>query len=428
MAHLVEDLKYRGLFHQATSDAQGEGLQRHLDTPGRRVYAGFDPTRDSLTIGNLMPIIMLQRFQRAGHRPVVVMGGGTGMIGDPSGKESERPVLSKEQIAFNVSRIRVIMESLLEFDGPNGAVLVDNLSWLAPISYLDMLRDVGKHFSVNMMVQKDSVRERLNSREQGISYTEFSYLILQSYDYLHLFESQGVTLQIGGSDQWGNIVSGVELIRKKRQAEAFGLTFPLLTKSDGGKFGKTESGAIWLTADRTSPYAFHQFWLNTADDDVVRLLKMCTLIERAEIERIEAEHAQAPERRVAQRALADHMTEMVHGAAALDNARRCAEALFSGDVSGLDQVSLEQVFHDAPASQHDTSALSGEGVEVVELLVRATVASSKREARQLLESGAISINGQRVGLDRRLTQSDLLHGAVALVRRGRKNWHVLRFA
>ena len=427
MAHLVEDLKYRGLFHQATSDAQGEGLQRHLDTPGRLVYAGFDPTRDSLTIGNLMPIIMLQRFQRAGHRPVVVMGGGTGMIGDPSGKESERPVLSKEQIAFNVSRIRVIMESLLEFDGPNGAVLVDNLSWLGSISYLDMLRDVGKHFSVNMMVQKDSVRERLNSREQGISYTEFSYLILQSYDYLHLFESQGVTLQIGGSDQWGNIVSGVELIRKKRQAEAFGLTFPLLTKSDGGKFGKTESGAIWLTADRTSPYAFHQFWLNTADADVVRLLKMCTLIERAEIERLEVEHAQAPERRVAQRALADHMTEMVHGAAALDNARRCAEALFSGDVSGLDQVSLEQVFHDAPASQHDKSALAGDGVELIELLVRATIASSKREARQLLESGAISINGQRVGHDRRLTEVDLLHGAVALVRRGRKNWHVLRF-
>jgi tyrosyl-tRNA synthetase len=427
MAHLVEDLKYRGLFHQATSDAQGEGLQRHLDTPGRRVYAGFDPTRDSLTIGNLMPIIMLQRFQRAGHRPVVVMGGGTGMIGDPSGKESERPVLSKEQIAFNVSRIRLIMESLLEFDGPNGAVLLDNLSWLAPISYLDMLRDVGKHFSVNMMVQKDSVRERLNSREQGISYTEFSYLILQAYDFLHLFESQGVTLQIGGSDQWGNIVAGVDLIRKKRQAEAFGLTFPLLTKSDGGKFGKTESGAIWLTADRTSPYAFHQFWLNTADADVVRLLKMCTLIERVEIERLEAEHAQAPERRVAQRALADHMTEMVHGAAALDNARRCAEALFSGDVSGLDQVSLEQVFHDAPASQHDKSVLGGEGIELVELLVRASVSSSKREARQLLESGAISINGQRVGLDRRLTQADLLHGTVALVRRGRKNWHVLRF-
>jgi len=426
MAHLLDDLKYRGLFHQATSGEE-DGLQRHLETPGRRVYAGFDPTRDSLTIGNLMPIIMLQRFQRAGHRPVVVMGGGTGMIGDPSGKESERPVLSKEQIAFNVSRIRAIMESLLDFSGPNGAVLVDNASWLSPISYLDMLRDVGKHFSVNMMIQKDSVRDRLSNREQGISYTEFSYLILQAFDFLHLFETQGVTLQLGGSDQWGNIVSGVELIRKKRQAEAFGLTFPLLTKSDGGKFGKTESGAVWLTADRTSPYAFHQFWLNTADADVARLLKMCTFLTRDVIEQLEAEQAQAPERRAAQRALADHMTEMVHGAAALENARRCAEALFSGDVSGLDGESLEQVFHDAPSSQHDKSSLSGAGADLVELLTLSKVASSKREARQLLEGGAISINGQRVGLDHRVTGSDLLHGSMALVRRGRKNWHVLRF-
>jgi tyrosyl-tRNA synthetase len=428
MAHLLDDLKYRGLFHQATSDAQGDGLERHLETPGRRVYAGFDPTRDSLTIGNLMPIIMLQRFQRAGHRPVVVMGGGTGMIGDPSGKESERPVLSKDQIAFNVSRIRAIMESLLDFSGANGAVLVDNASWLSPISYLDMLRDVGKHFSVNMMVQKDSVRERLSSREQGISYTEFSYLILQAFDFLHLFETQGVTVQIGGSDQWGNIVSGVDLIRKKRQAEAFGLTFPLLTKSDGGKFGKTESGAVWLTADRTSPYAFHQFWLNTSDADVARLLRMCTFLSREVIEQLEAEHTQAPERRAAQRALADHMTEMIHGAAALDKARRCAEALFSGDVSGLDADSLGQVFHDAPSSQHDKSSLSGQGADLVELLARAGVASSKREARQLLESGAISVNGQRVGLEHRLKDAELLHDSMALVRRGRKNWHVLRFA
>ena len=428
MSQLLDDLKYRGQFHQATSDAEGEGLARHLETGSRIVYAGFDPTRDSLTVGNLMQIILLQRFQRAGHRPVVVMGGGTGMIGDPSGKESERPVLSKEQIAFNVSRQREIMESLLDFGGQNAAVLLDNASWLGPISFLDMLRDVGKHFSVNMMIQKDSVRERLQSREQGISYTEFSYLILQSYDFLHLFDTHGVTIQVGGSDQWGNIVSGVELIRKKRQAEAFGLTVPLLTKSDGGKFGKSESGAVWLTAERTSPYAFHQFWLNTADSDVLRLLKAYTFYDRERIEALAAEHAQAPERRVAQRALADHMTQLVHGAAALEQARRSAEALFSGDVSGLDADSLEQVFHDAPSSQHTRAEVAGEGAELVELLVRASVASSKREARQLLESGAISINGERAGLERRLTSSDLLHGSVALVRRGRKNWHVLRFA
>jgi tyrosyl-tRNA synthetase len=424
MSQLLDDLTYRGLFHQATSD----GLGSHLETGGRAVYAGFDPTRDSLTVGNLMQIILLLRFQRAGHRPVVVMGGGTGMVGDPSGKESERPVLSKEQIAFNVSRVRRIMESLLDFAGPNAAVLVDNASWLAPVSYLDMLRDVGKHFSVNMMIQKDSVRERLNSREQGISYTEFSYLILQAYDFLHLFDTHGVTLQVGGSDQWGNIVSGVELIRRKRQAEAFGLTVPLLTKSDGGKFGKTESGAVWVTADRTSPYAFYQFWLNAADADVFRLLKTYTLYDRARIEELEAVHQQAPERRTAQRALADHMTELVHGPSALEQARRSSEALFSGDVSGLDAESLAQVFEDAPSSQLERGALAGEGAELVELLVQTGVASSKREARQLLESGAISLNGQKVALDRRVTDRDLLHGSMALVRRGRKNWHVLRFA
>lgn len=428
MTQLLDDLKYRAQFHQATSDAEGVGLARHLESGSRIVYAGFDPTRDSLTVGNLMQIILLQRFQRAGHRPVVVMGGGTGMIGDPSGKESERPVLSKEQIAFNVSRQRTIMESLLDFKGERPAVLLDNASWLGPVSYLDMLRDVGKHFSVNMMIQKDSVRERLNSREQGISYTEFSYLILQAYDFLHLFDTRGVSIQVGGSDQWGNIVAGVELIRKKRQAEAFGLTVPLLTKSDGGKFGKSESGAVWLTADRTSPYAFHQFWLNTSDTDVVRLLKAYTFYDREAIEALAGEHESAPERRAAQRALADHMTELVHGAAALEQARRSAEALFSGDVSGLDADSLQQVFQDAPSSQLDRTELAGEGTELVELLVRASVASSKREARQLLESGAISLNGERVGLDRRLTSVDLLHGSMALVRRGRKNWHVLRFA
>jgi tyrosyl-tRNA synthetase len=427
MSQLLEDLKYRGLFHQATSDAGGEGLQRHLETGSRAVYAGFDPTRDSLTVGNLMQIILLQRFQRAGHRPVVVMGGGTGMIGDPSGKESERPVLSTEQIAFNVSRLRGTMEALIDFEGANAAVLLDNATWLAPLPYLDVLRDVGKHFSVNMMVQKDSVRERLSSREQGISYTEFSYLILQAYDFLHLFDTRGVTVQVGGSDQWGNIVAGVDLIRRKRQSEAFGLTVPLLTKSDGGKFGKTESGAVWLTADRTSPYAFYQFWLNATDADVVRLLKTYTFFDRATIEGLEADQREAPERRTAQRALADHMTELVHGATALAQARRCSEALFSGDVSGLDRESLADVFHDAPSSQHDKGALAGAGAELVDLLVRAGVASSKREGRQLLESGAISVNGQKAAPDRRLTEADLLHGSMALVRRGRKNWHLLRF-
>ena len=427
MSQLLEELRFRGLFHQATSDERGDGLARHLETPGRRVYAGFDPTKDSLTVGNLLQIVLLRRFQLAGHRPVVVMGGGTGMVGDPSGKESERPVLSKEQIAFNVSRQRTIMEALLSFDGKEGALLLDNLSWLEPVSYLDMLRDIGKHFSVNMMIQKDSVRERLNSREQGISYTEFSYLILQAYDFLHLFDTHGVTLQVGGSDQWGNIVSGVELIRRKRQTEVFGLTVPLLTKSDGGKFGKTESGAVWLTPDRTSPYAFYQFWVNASDTDVMPLLKTFSLYEPEKLAAIEVEHLAAPERRVAQRALAEHMTEMLHGSTALEHARRSSEALFSGDVSGLDAQTLEQVFADAPASEHSKQLLAGEGLDILELLVSTGVVGSKREGRQLLESGAISLNGKRVMLQCRLTPQDLLHGRVLLLRRGRKTWHVARW-
>jgi tyrosyl-tRNA synthetase len=427
MSHLLEDLRYRGLFHQVSGEPDGAELGRHLDTPGRSVYAGFDPTRDSLTIGNLLPIILLRRFQRAGHRPVVVMGGGTGLIGDPSGKESERPVLSREQIAHNVEGQRRIMEKMLDFGGAHPTLLLDNLSWLGPVSYLDMLRDVGKHFSVNMMIQKDSVRERLNSREQGISYTEFSYMLLQAYDFLHLFDTHGVTVQVGGSDQWGNIVAGVELIRKKRQGEAFAWTIPLLTKSDGGKFGKTESGAVWLTADRTSPYAFYQFWLNTGDADVIAFLKIFTFLERERIEQITAEHSAAPERRAAQRALAELVTLLVHGESALEQARRASEALFSGDVSGLDAATLAQVFHDAPASQHQRSLLAGDGVELLALLVEIKLVSSKREARQMLESGAISLNGARVGLDHRVTERDLLHGSMSLLRRGKKNWHVARW-
>jgi tyrosyl-tRNA synthetase len=428
MSHFLSDLRYRGLFHQVTGDPEGHELGRHLGTPGRSVYAGFDPTRDSLTIGNLLQIILLRRFQLAGHRPVVVMGGGTGLIGDPSGKESERPVLSREQIAHNVECQQRIMERLLDFHGAQPTLLFDNLSWLAPLSYLDMLREVGKHFSVNMMIQKDSVRERLNSREQGISYTEFSYMLLQAYDFLHLFDSHGVSVQVGGSDQWGNIVAGVDLIRKKRHADAFGWTIPLLTKSDGSKFGKTESGAVWLSADRTSPYAFYQFWLNSGDAEVLPLLKTFTFLEQVQIEALAAEHAAAPERRSAQRALADQVTSLVHGPSALEQAKRASEALFSGDVSGLDLATLAQIFEDAPASQHQKSLLSGAGLELLELLVSTQLVSSKREARQMLESGAISVNGARVGLEHRLTERDLLHGSMSLLRRGKKNWHVARWS
>jgi tyrosyl-tRNA synthetase len=423
MSALLDDLRFRGLIHQTTSDELGP----HLEKTGRRVYAGFDPTRDALTIGNLLPILLLRRFQLAGHRPVVVMGGGTGLVGDPSGKESERPFLSAEEIRHNVESQRTTFARLLNFDGPHAADLVDNASWLSQVTYLDLLRDVGKYFSVNAMIQKDSVRERLQNREQGITYTEFSYMILQAYDFRHLYDQYGVTLQVGGSDQWGNILGGVDLIKRTRHVEAYGLSVPLLTKSDGRKFGKTEDGAVWLSAKRTSPYAFYQFWLNAADADVGRFLRIFTLLGRSELEALEAQHVARPEQRVAQHVLAEHVTALVHGEQATAQAKQASEALFSGEVGALDADTLEQVFADAPSSQHARALLEGEGLPAADLLTLTGVASSKREAREWLSGGAISINGAKVGVDHRLRNEGLLHGSVALIRRGKKTWHVARW-
>jgi len=279
---LLDDLEFRGQLYQQTD---AEGLKKHLATP-RKVYAGFDPTKDSLTIGNLVQILLLRRFQAAGHTPVVVIGGGTGMIGDPSGKEAERQILTPEQVALNVAGQRVSYERLLSFTGPNAAQLVNNADWLGKLGFIEALRDIGKHFSVNMMIQKESVRERLHNRDQGISYTEFSYMLLQAYDFSYLLQHHDVTVQAAGSDQWGNIVAGVDLIRRTQQREAFGLTTPLVTKADGGKFGKTESGAIWLAAERTSPYAFYQFWVNAADADLPKFLRAFTFFSHEEILRL----------------------------------------------------------------------------------------------------------------------------------------------
>lgn len=424
MTDLFEDLAYRGLIHQETDR---EGLRAHAAVP-RRVYCGFDPTASSLTIGNLVAILLLRRFQEAGHTPVVVMGGGTGMIGDPSGKEAERALRSREEIDANVSGQRPIFERILRFDGPNAATVTNNADWLAKVSFLEMLRDVGKHFSVNVMIQRDSVRRRLEEREQGISFTEFSYLLLQAFDFRHLFDEKGVTIQVAGSDQWGNIVAGIDLARKTRQVELYGLTAPLVTKADGTKFGKTETGAIWLTADRTSPYAFYQFWLNTLDDDVARYLKIFTLLPRERIESLIAEHQKDPGARAAHRALAAHVTELVHGPDGLEHAEAASRALFSGDVRGLSEAMLAEVFESMPVTVHDLAILDGEGVLLVDFLVTANVAKSKREAREFLTSGAVSVNGAKVGPESRLVASDLLHGRLALVRRGKKTWHVARFS
>jgi tyrosyl-tRNA synthetase len=424
MTDLFEDLAYRGLIHQETDP---EGLRKHAAEGPRRVYAGFDPTAASLTIGNLVPMLLLRHFQLRGHVPVVVMGGGTGLIGDPSGKEAERLLRTPEEIAGNVAAQRPIFERILDFSGPTAARIVNNADWLGKLSFVEALRDIGKHFSVNMMIQKDSVRRRLEEREQGISYTEFSYMLLQAYDFQYLFDSLEVTIQVAGSDQWGNVVAGIDLVRRVRQKELFGLTAPLVTKADGSKFGKTEAGAVWLTADRTSPYAFYQFWLGTLDQDLERYLKIFTLLPREEIARLLAEHARDPGARVAHRALAEHVTELVHGRAALEQAETASKALFSGDVFGLSAEAVNEVFASAPASNHALGTLEGEGLPLVDFLVASGVAKSKREAREFLGSGAVSLNGTRVAEGEHLTRDRLLHGSVALVRRGKKTWHVARF-
>lgn len=422
LSPLLTDLKERGLLHQCT---HLPGLSEHLQAP-RRVYAGFDPTKDSLTIGNLVSILLLRRFQLAGHTPVVVMGGGTGLIGDPSGKDAERQLMTRELIASNVAGQRKIFEKLLSFEGATAAQLVNNAEWIEKLSFVDVLRDVGKHFSVNMMIQRDSVKARLTERDQGISYTEFSYMILQAYDYAYLFEHHEVTVELGGSDQWGNIVAGVDLTRRQHQKEVFGLTTPLITKRDGGKFGKTESGAIWLTPERTSSYAFYQFWVNVADEDLSTFLKVFSFKPLAEIEQLLVEHDKEPSARLGQKALAEELTGLLHGEAGLKEAKQASEALFSGEVKQLSSQLIDEAFAGAPHSDMARSRLQ-DGIDVVELLVEAGVVKSKREARQFLDSGAMSLNGQRIGAEFRLTSTELLHDKLVLVRRGKKTWHVIRF-
>ena len=373
---------------------------------------------------------LLAHWQRAGHRPVVLMGGGTGLIGDPSGKSAERQLMTPEVVAHNVSRQRAIFERVLDFSQQStcAATVVDNGDWLRTLGYLDVLRDVGKHFSVNQMIMRDSVKSRLEEREQGISYTEFSYMILQAYDFLHLFRTMGCTVQLGGADQWGNIVSGIDLIRRMEQGEAYGITNPLVTKADGGKFGKSEKGSVWLTADRTSPFRFHQYWLNTADADVVRFLKWFTFLPQDRVAELERSAAERPQEREAQRALANEMTEIFHGATERGNAEAAGRALFAGELAELDARTIEEIAEDLPCTVLEPGELGGEGVLLADVLVRTTLAASKREARDFLQAGAVLVNGTKAAADARLTPRDLLHGSVALLRRGKKNWHAIRAA
>ncbi len=402
------------MFHQCTDLS---ALSSYLDGGTRRAYVGFDPSADSLTIGNLATLMLLAHFQRAGHDPVVLAGGGTGLIGDPGGKSVERPLLSLDQVRTNVLGHKRIYDALLP-----GATVMNNAEWLIGLSYIEVLRDIGKFFSVNEMVKRDSVRNRLE--HDGISYTEFSYMLLQAYDFAHLFNDHGVTIQMGGSDQWGNILSGVDLIRRLHGGTSYALTGTLLVKADGTKFGKSETGAIWLTADRTSPYSFHQFWLNSDDADVIGYLKRFTFLTQADIGELEIEVSQRPGNRVAQRTLADHVTAWLHGDVARSRAEAAGRALFSGDVRDLDQETIREVFSDVPSSSWSLSELTTTPLDAVTLLTQTGLAKSNREAREFLSAGSVLVNGAKATPDSSYGAADLLHSDTLLVRRGRKQWHV----
>ena len=416
---LLNELEWRGLLYHQT-----EGLRDALTSGLVTGYIGFDPTADSLHVGSLLTVMGLARLQRAGHRPIAIVGGGTGMIGDPSGKSQERTLLSRDAVDANVAGIKRQLERFLDFEtGANAALIVNNADWLARFDLLGFLRDTGKHFTVNYMLQKESVARRLES-EEGISYTEFSYLLLQSRDFVELFDRYGCTLQMGGSDQWGNITAGIDLVRKLRGARAHGLVWPLMTTSSGTKFGKTEAGTIWLDPDRTSPFRFYQFWLNTDDQEVIRYLKFFTFLSRERIDELARETEAAPERREAQRTLAREVTSLVHGEEQVARAERASAVLFG---EGLSQANVEDVlmvFADAPSSE---LALPSEGMPLVELLTMVKLASSKSEAMRLLKSGGIYVNNVRATDERaRLTAAEAIGGELILLRKGRRDQHLVR--
>ncbi|MEI4940939.1 tyrosine--tRNA ligase [Aeromonas caviae] len=414
--HLLDELTQRGLVAQNSDPV---ALADHLATP-RTVYCGFDPTAGSLHIGHLVPLLMLRRFQLAGHTPVALVGGATGLIGDPSFKASERTLNSAETVQGWVASLLAQISALLTAsDGLAAPLLVNNADWMGQMSALDFLRDIGKHFSVNAMLARESVRQRLARPDQGISFTEFSYALLQSQDFAVLNQRLGCTLQIGGNDQWGNITSGMDLTRRLHQAQVYGMTLPLITKADGTKFGKTEGGAIWLDPALTSPYAFYQFWLGTADEDVYRFLRYYSFMPLAEIEALKAEDAKRQGRKLAQQVLADELTELVHGKGALAAVQRISESLFSGEVARLGESDLAQLAQDGMPS----SPIKGE-TDLVTLLVECGLANSKRIARELLAAGAVSVNGA-IRRDEPLTADDRLFGRYLLLRRGKKQYHLV---
>ncbi|HFN9156212.1 TPA: tyrosine--tRNA ligase [Staphylococcus aureus] len=415
---LIEDLKWRGLIYQQTDE---QGIEDLLNKEQVTLYCGADPTADSLHIGHLLPFLTLRRFQEHGHRPIVLIGGGTGMIGDPSGKSEERVLQTEEQVDKNIEGISKQMHNIFEFGTDHGAVLVNNRDWLGQISLISFLRDYGKHVGVNYMLGKDSIQSRL---EHGISYTEFTYTILQAIDFGHLNRELNCKIQVGGSDQWGNITSGIELMRRMYgQTDAYGLTIPLVTKSDGKKFGKSESGAVWLDAEKTSPYEFYQFWINQSDEDVIKFLKYFTFLGKEEIDRLEQSKNEAPHLREAQKTLAEEVTKFIHGEDALNEAIRISQALFSGDLKSLSAKELKDGFKDVPQV-----TLSNDTTNIVEVLIETGISPSKRQAREDVNNGAIYINGERQqDVNYALAPEDKIDGEFTIIRRGKKKYFMVNY-
>ena len=416
---LLKDLKWRGLLYQQTDE---EGLADVLENEKISLYCGVDPTADSMHIGHIVPLLTLRRFQMHGHRPILLVGGATGMIGDPSGRNEERQLQTTEQIDRNVEGIKVQMQQIFDFQTENGAKMVNNRDWIGAMSVIEFLRDYGKLISVNYMLAKDSVASRL---ETGISFTEFSYTLIQAIDFNHLYDNYNCRVQIGGSDQWGNITSGLEVIRKTHEEEtkAFGITIPLVTKADGTKFGKSAGGSVWLDAKKTSPYEFYQFWINTSDADVVKYLKIFTFISREDIESLESSVETEAHLRKAQKVLAEEMTKLIHGESALDDALRITKALFSGDLKALSASEMKAAFKDVPSIEMEREPKS-----IVDLIVEAGISTSKRQAREDVTNGAISVNGEKVtDLEYVIDEKDRLEDAFSIIRRGKKKYHMVQF-
>jgi tyrosyl-tRNA synthetase len=422
--NVFEEFRWRGLLFDHTEGA-GKLLGRQKIT----VYIGFDPTADSLHIGHLVPMMCLARLQRFGHTPIAVAGGGTGMIGDPSGKSTERNLLTMEKIQYNLECVREQLAGILDFDvQSNPARIVNNYEWLCELSMMEFLRDIGKHFTLNYMIAKDSVKSRLEREGEGISYTEFSYMLLQSYDFLHLFDTYNCLMQAGGSDQWGNVTAGIELIRRVRGKKVQGLAYPLITRADGSKFGKTADGeSTWLDPKRTSPYRFYQFWLNTDDADVINYLKYFTWLTRSEIDELYCILLERPEKREAQQKLAREVTQMVHGETALAKAEQASRVLFGGELDGLDAIDIQAIFADVPSSQVAQSDLAGDGLPVVELLASSELATSKGDARRSIKGGGVYLNNRRVADPSQMVSiSEAIEGQFLVLRKGRKRYHLVQ--